>query len=188
MRLLIQLIATLAALTISGATVRSASSNNVQLAIQAITILCVGTSTDEQLSLNTGSAAGVSVGRVDAGGDSLGPEARLNRKSIQGLVVGLNNVVSGLAAEQANRARDCMKPYLDRIVNAIIGDAPPHHKPPGAKPPTRPGVQPPINAPENNQAAQEHYVWGLDGCLHRTPHGVMLGLPPVQKCRARVIP
>jgi hypothetical protein len=43
-------------------------------------------------------------------------------KNLTGLVEGINSAISDLAAEQANEARDCMKPYINRILSLMLGE------------------------------------------------------------------
>jgi hypothetical protein len=186
----IHLAATLAFI-IAGSTARSASPEDIEFAVQVIKSMCIAGSTNERLSLKQQSDTAVSVGRAGSTGEPFGPEVRLDRQSIEGLVLGINNAVSGLAADQANRARDCMKPHLERILSAILPQVPPR---PSQRPPLPEAQRDRTQSQSLSQAQRshtgapptppEHYFWGTEGCLHRTPHGLLLGLPQV-KCRAR---
>jgi hypothetical protein len=60
-----------------------------------------------------------------------------------GLVQGIGVALDKLSADQANRARDCMRPYISQVL-AIIVSAPP----PGANPPS--GSNPPLIPPTSD--------------------------------------
>jgi hypothetical protein len=190
MRWSITLTATFAFL-VAGSPARSASPEDIEFAVQVIKSLCIAGSTNEHISLNQQPDAAVSVGRAGATGEPFGPAVRLDRESIEGLVLGINNAVSGLAADQANRARDCMKPYLERILSAILPGAQPRPMQRGPSPEVQRGraQSKPLPQAQRSRTGSprtppEHYFWGVEGCLHRTPHGVLLGLPQV-KCQSR---
>jgi hypothetical protein len=79
--------------------------DRVEIAIRVITTLCVSGGRTEQSSVN-----GLNVGTF-------------NKREAQGLVDGINAQLSSLAADQANRARDCMRPYIGSLLALIIASS-----------------------------------------------------------------
>ena len=50
-------------------------------------------------------------------------QVTLERHEAQGLVAGLNNGVTSVEADEANRIRDCLLPYRDRIMETLLEPA-----------------------------------------------------------------
>ena len=47
----------------------------------------------------------------------------IETREATGLVDGINKELNELSAEQANRARNCMRPYVDRLMNLALGSS-----------------------------------------------------------------
>jgi hypothetical protein len=170
---------TIAVLLVSTNTHAASSSNEqVELALRALTLMCLGGGQKVVVTRKGNSEVLV----TQAGGQ--GSESTLDSTTIAGFINGIDNTISGLAADQADKARACMKPYIQLIIRAIIpstekitSSETKEPKPPIA--PVRDGERPRLrpNPPP-------HYTYDNEGCLHRTPHGVLLGLPHIQ-CKKR---
>lgn len=85
-----------------------------------------------------------------------------------GLVQGIGSALNNLNADQANRARECMRPYISQILAIIIG-TPPNNVPSIVTPPqAQPSVVPPAVAPLSRNLRTEgvpivYYLKQADG-------------------------
>jgi hypothetical protein len=83
-----------------------------------------------------------------------------------GLVQGIGVALDNLSADQANRARDCMRPYISQILAIIIGPPPPNAAPPSH--PNLPLIPPPESAtvfrnPKTQGVPVVYYLKPADG-------------------------
>jgi hypothetical protein len=111
-------------------------SQRVKEAVDIIVLLCVAGG--NQISVREDS----NTNRASVSGGS-GRSVTINKNDARGLVEGLTNAISQLTAEQANNARDCMKPHLKRILDIVLKDD-------GNTPPNTTNIQifwPPSQAP-----------------------------------------
>lgn len=46
----------------------------------------------------------------------------VEKREVSGLIDGINNAISNLGAGQADKVRECMKPYIGRLMNLALGD------------------------------------------------------------------
>jgi hypothetical protein len=85
-------------------------SSQVDQAVRVIVTLCLA-------------GGSVTVSRVNPQGQYEFQSTRgafsIERRDAQGLVDGITSQLSGLAADQANRARECTRPYIDQILPLI---------------------------------------------------------------------
>lgn len=94
------------------------SGPRVDSAIRAIVTLCL---------------AGGSVSRVYSDGNNVnigtdaGRTVTLSREDAQGFVDGFPNIINNYSAAQAQIARECMRPYIPRIIDIIL--SPPSGQP-----------------------------------------------------------
>ena len=112
---------------------RTQTANDVQFAIDAIYSLCVGGG--GAVSVSGGGKADASLSLKSTG--RIQGEVTISRSDAKGLVQGLNNALSSLAAEQADKVRDCIEPYRDRIMNLVLSP-PPSARPSPSPAPSRP--------------------------------------------------
>jgi hypothetical protein len=91
----------------------------VSTAVDMIKQICVIQSTSEKLSVSGSAKGEVSLQRLSTSGQVLG-EVKFDKTSVQGLALGLNNEISALSADQANRMRACGQPFLKQIVDALL--------------------------------------------------------------------
>jgi hypothetical protein len=108
-----KLCASLAALLIflSSASADNSDPGKVQAAVKILYALCVGGGTR-------------TTWRIDNGANITLESSRgnffLESREAVGLVDGITNSMSSVAADQANRVRACMQPYVEAIVSAIL--------------------------------------------------------------------
>jgi hypothetical protein len=94
-----------------------AQSKNVQDAINVIVLFCVAGGDKVEISTLTNSSDAVEL--KTAGGSNA--SIRINRSSARGLVEGIIGEMNSVSANQASEARKCMQPYIERIVDLVLG-------------------------------------------------------------------
>jgi uncharacterized protein YecT (DUF1311 family)/rhodanese-related sulfurtransferase len=97
-----------------------AGDDKVSTAVSGIMTLCVGGGSTVTVHYTEQNQLEVTSG---SGG------LTLERHEAQGLIDGLNNSITALQADQANRVRDCIKPYLGEIVHFMLYPANPVSEP-----------------------------------------------------------
>src|SRR4051794_5305944 len=95
--------------------------------------LCVGGGRTEARSTGGGGGADLSL-RARGGKGNLKGEFKGSKARAEGLVNGLDNALSKIAADQVDKVRDCLRPVRERLLGIIL-------------PPTRQGAQTTITAP-----------------------------------------
>ncbi|MBV9537817.1 MAG: hypothetical protein JOY70_02665, partial [Acidisphaera sp.] len=115
--------------TAGAAVASSTGDERVDKAIAVIVTLCVGGGSDATVTANAANQLQIGTG---AGG------VTLDRHEAQGLVGGLNEKMTAVEADQANRVRDCMQPYRERIVAMLLHPEIKAEAPPEPPPPTPP--------------------------------------------------
>jgi hypothetical protein len=96
------------------------TSPKVQDAIDAIVLLCVAGGTKVEITASGDVEGGIALKRFGISG---GGDIKFSRTEVRGLVKGLQGAMSKIAGQQASEARDCMKPYIDKILNKILGES-----------------------------------------------------------------
>jgi hypothetical protein len=92
---------------------------NVQQAVDTMVRLCIiGGHTEANTVSGTG-GADVSLRTLDVKGNLTG-QITINKSNAEGLVNGINNAMSQVAADQADKMRDCLKPVRDRILDLLL--------------------------------------------------------------------
>jgi hypothetical protein len=96
----------------------AAQTENVKDAINIIVMFCVAGG--EKLEVS-------SRGRTDGGLTlrSGGADVSISKSEAKGLVEGIRQEMSNVSAGQASEARKCMQPYIDRILNVLLGTSHP---------------------------------------------------------------
>lgn len=103
------LITIAAALWTSGA--QAGDSDDVRSAVQFLRMACV---TGEKLEIEGSTDGGFALFKKGLSG-----EFRFSKKEVSGFVDTLNDQIK---SEQADKIRECMKPYTGKILNIILGD------------------------------------------------------------------
>lgn len=97
-----------------------AQTQNVKDAIEVIVLFCVAGGDKFEIS-GTGTAeGGFSLKKIGVTGKA---DINISKSEVRGLVDGLKQEISKLGAEQASEARSCMRPYIDRLLNLILGSS-----------------------------------------------------------------
>lgn len=86
-------------------------SEKVDSAIQFLRMACV---TGDKLEIEGSTDGGFALFKKGLGG-----EFRFSKTEVSGFVDTLNDQIK---SEQADKIRECMKPYTGRILNIILGD------------------------------------------------------------------
>lgn len=105
--------------------------------------LCVGGGHTEMTSGTGAGGADVSLRSLDVKGNLKG-EYAIKKSSAEGLVEGLNNALSQVSADEADKIRACLQPVRDRLLDLMThdssGEAAPHQTTYGPHSPAISGV------------------------------------------------
>jgi hypothetical protein len=81
--------------------------------------LCVGGGHTEATSGTAAGGADLSLRSLDVKGDLKG-EFKIDKSSAEGLVKGLDNALSQVAADQADKVRGCLQPVRERLLEVML--------------------------------------------------------------------
>jgi hypothetical protein len=81
--------------------------------------LCVGGGHTEATSGTAVGGADLSLRSLDVRGNLKG-EFKINKSSAEGLVNGLDNALSQVAADQADKVRACLRPVRERLLDVML--------------------------------------------------------------------
>lgn len=81
--------------------------------------LCVGGGRTEATAGTATGGADLSLRSLDIKGDLKG-EFKINKSSAEGLVNGLDNALSQVAADQADKVRVCLQPVRERLLDVML--------------------------------------------------------------------
>lgn len=81
--------------------------------------LCVGGGHTEATSGTATGGADLSLRSLDIKGNLQG-EFKINKSSAEGLVNGLDNAISQVAADQADKVRVCLAPVRERLLDVML--------------------------------------------------------------------
>jgi hypothetical protein len=81
--------------------------------------LCVGGGHTEATSGTAAGGADLSLRSLDVRGNLKG-EFKINKSSAEGLVNGLENALSEVAADQADKVRACLRPVRERLLDVML--------------------------------------------------------------------
>lgn len=109
-----------ALLILTAPTATAEPAQNVKDAIDIIVLMCVVGGTKYEMEFKGGVEGGLALKKLGIAGSG---EITISRSEARGLVEGLQNAMSQIASEQASAARDCMRPYIDRILKQVLGDS-----------------------------------------------------------------
>jgi hypothetical protein len=141
-----------------------AQSKNVQDAIDVIATFCVAGGMTSEVSV-TGKDGGVELKREGGAGITI------SKSEARGLVDGIRREMSNISANQASEARKCMQPYIDRILDSLLGRALPAGTPPKPGPDPAPTYQ---NAPSPTTAALLQKISASRWCTSRRSYTLQL--------------
>jgi len=96
----------------------SAASSQVEEAVKLITTFCVAGGDSVRIVGSGEVEGGFALKKLGVGVEGT---LEFTTEESKGLVRGLQNEINELAAEQQSEARRCMQPYIDRLVNLLIG-------------------------------------------------------------------
>jgi hypothetical protein len=121
-----------------------AQSKNVQDAIGVIVMFCVAGGEKFEVS---GAQTGDGALSLKKEGEADADNITISKSEARGLVDGIRVQMNNVTANQASEARKCMQPYIDRILDTLLGST---QTPPSA--PTKPNTDqsgPPNQSPES---------------------------------------
>jgi hypothetical protein len=114
-----KLILILACVLWPGDTRGQQNSEGIDQIVDTMVRLCVGSG--RQFSVGGGGTGGaeVTLRSLDVRGNLQG-EFRIDKSEVEGLVDGLNNAMTDVAADQAREVRDCLKPVRERLLDILL--------------------------------------------------------------------
>jgi hypothetical protein len=89
---------------------------NTQSIADTMVRLCVGGGRTETTSGGGSGGAELSLRSLDVTGNLKG-EFKVSKSSAEGLINGLDNALSQVAADQADKVRNCLKPVRERLLD-----------------------------------------------------------------------
>jgi len=81
--------------------------------------LCVGGGSTQATSGTGSGGADLSLRSLDVKGDLKG-EFKIDKSSAEGLVKGLDNALTEVAADQADKVRICLQPVRERLLDVML--------------------------------------------------------------------
>src|ERR1700730_13013781 len=81
--------------------------------------VCLGSGHTETKSGGGTSGADLSLRSLDIKGE-LKAEFKVNKSSAEGLVNGIDNALSQIAADQADKVRTCLQPVRERLLDVML--------------------------------------------------------------------
>jgi len=85
----------------------------------AMVRLCLGGGRTQATSSTATGGADLSLRSLDVKGNVKG-EYKINKSSAEGLINGIDNALSQVAADQADKVRACLQPARDRLLDAML--------------------------------------------------------------------
>jgi hypothetical protein len=96
-----------------------AQNPNPQQIADTMVRLCVGGGRTEATSGTASGGADLSLRSLDLKGNVKG-EFKVNKSSAEGLINGLDNALSQVAADQADKVRVCLQPVRERLLDVML--------------------------------------------------------------------
>jgi hypothetical protein len=90
--------------------------------VNALLTICAGGGSEEKLDAQGQVDVALTLKKLRTGdiGGSGGIATKYSKSEWQGLIGGINAQVTEMQAAQADKVRDCLKPYMPGIVDAIL--------------------------------------------------------------------
>ena len=126
---------------------------DLQQKIDTMVRLCVAGGKQFRVTGGGSGEAGISLRAFDLKGNLKG-DINIDKSQAEGLVNGIDNAISQVAATEVDKVRDCLKPVRDRVLDILFPPqvAPlPHTTPEGEKAVTSPSQQGKQSATVPNQ-------------------------------------
>jgi uncharacterized protein YecT (DUF1311 family) len=98
----------------AGGTAAFGEDEKVEESVKILMTLCVAGGSEATIRSNPLNELQIQTGSG---------QVTLERHEAQGLIAGLNNGVTSIEADEANRIRDCLLPYRDRIMETLLKPA-----------------------------------------------------------------
>lgn len=121
---MIRKLAAPSALIISGwlAMGPSQASADTSEIVSALLAICVGGGSEQKLEADGKVDVALTLKKLRSGdiGGSGGVAGKFSKSEWQGLIGGINAQITELQASQADKVRDCLKPYMPGIVEAVL--------------------------------------------------------------------
>lgn len=95
------------------------TAEDIDRIVDTMVRLCVGGG--KQFSVGGGGTGGaeVTLRSLDVRGNLQG-EFRIDKSEVEGLVEGINNALTEVAAGQASEVRDCLRPVRERLLEILL--------------------------------------------------------------------
>jgi len=91
----------------------------IERAVNTMVRLCLGGGRTEAMSGGGTGGIDLSLRSLDARGNIQG-EFKITKSSAEGLVEGINNAMSQVAANEADKVRSCLQPVRDRVLDLML--------------------------------------------------------------------
>jgi hypothetical protein len=90
--------------------------------VSALLAICVGGGSEQKLEADGKVDVALTLKKLRSGdiGGSGGVAGKFSKSEWQGLIGGINAQITELQASQADKVRDCLKPYMPGIVEAVL--------------------------------------------------------------------
>jgi hypothetical protein len=103
----------------SAAAAQSPSPSDIQQIADTMVRLCIGGGSTRAIAGTATGGADISLRSLDVKGN-LSTEFKINKSSAEGLVNGIDNALTQVAADQADRVRDCLRPVRERLLDVLL--------------------------------------------------------------------
>ena len=104
--------------------VASQDTAGIDKTVDMMVRLCVGGGHTEAMTAGGSGGADLSLRSLDVTGNLKG-EFKITKSSAEGLVNGIDNALSQVAANEADKVRDCLQPVRDRLLEVMLPKTPP---------------------------------------------------------------
>ncbi len=98
---------------------QSRPSPSIEQIVSTMILLCVGGGNTQVTSEETMAGADISLRSLDRRGN-LSNEFTITKSGAEGLVNGIDNALTQVAAGQADKVRDCLKPVRERLLEMLL--------------------------------------------------------------------
>ncbi len=92
---------------------------NVQQIADTMVRLCIGGGQTRATTAGGTGGAELSLRSLDVKGHLQG-EYKISKSSAEGLINGIDNALSQVAADEADKVRDCLKPVRERLLDVML--------------------------------------------------------------------
>jgi hypothetical protein len=99
--------------------VRAQTSPDIQQIADTMVRLCVGGGRTQAVAAGGSAGADISVRSLDVTGKLRG-QFTVNESNVEGLVKGIDNALTQVAADQADKVRNCLQPVRERLLDIML--------------------------------------------------------------------